>query len=109
MAFITLYRAVGPAEYADITTTGLLRPGPNSCEGKHFCTSSDDAIVWAKRFYNNTEAYVIEIEINERDITYFTKFDQKLDGVGIAFFAGVEILSACRVVSGKRVLPERRT
>lgn len=44
----TLYRAVGPAELADINATGVLR-NLGSAEGKYFTTSAADASAYAKQ------------------------------------------------------------
>ncbi len=44
----TLYRAVGPAELADINSTGSLR-NLGSAEGKYFTTSAADASAYAKQ------------------------------------------------------------
>jgi RHS repeat-associated protein len=44
----TLYRAVGPAELADIQTTGVLR-NLGSAEGKYFTTSSEAASSYAQQ------------------------------------------------------------
>ena len=47
-AATTLYRAVGPAELADIQATGVLR-NLGSAEGKYFTTSSESAASYAKQ------------------------------------------------------------
>ena len=47
----TLYRAVGPAELADIKATGALR-NLGSAEGKYFTTSGEAAASYAKQAVN---------------------------------------------------------
>jgi hypothetical protein len=47
----TLYRAVGPAELADIDATSALR-NLGSAEGKYFTTSAADASSYAKQAVN---------------------------------------------------------
>jgi hypothetical protein len=46
--FTTLYRAVGPAELADIQTSGAFR-NLGSAEGKYFTTSGETASSYAKQ------------------------------------------------------------
>lgn len=38
-----LYRAVSPAELADLQRDGQFRACPHSCDGKHFAFSLADA------------------------------------------------------------------
>ena len=49
--FTTVYRAVGPAELADIQTTGVFR-NLGSAEGKYFTTSGEAASSYAKQAVN---------------------------------------------------------
>jgi hypothetical protein len=44
----TLYRAVSTAEADDIARFGGFRAGPNSCEGKLFATTAEDAAQYGR-------------------------------------------------------------
>ena len=60
---VSLFRAVGQAEFDDIAATGAFRAGPNSLEGKWFATNMQDAITWGRSFYPNRSFTVVEARL----------------------------------------------
>jgi filamentous hemagglutinin len=61
----TLYRAVGPAELADIQATGVLR-NLGSAEGKYFTTSAAEAAAYAKQAvkgFSDPPYTIIKVEV----------------------------------------------
>lgn len=46
-----LYRAIGYAELQDILSTGVLRTGPPSYQGKWLAESLAEAAEWGRRLY----------------------------------------------------------
>ena len=80
----TLYRAVSHAEYADITTSGVFRPGPNSYEfGKFFAESGEHAAQWGRRLEGAGNFRVIEAQFPSSTANQFLRWDNPiLDNIG---------------------------
>ena len=82
----TLYRAVSPAEYADISESGVLRAGPNSFEsGKWFAQSPQDATAWGNAFHGPGNFSVIQVQFPFSTADQFFTLGS-LDGIGPAQF-----------------------
>lgn len=64
---VTLFRAVGPAELADVKATGALR-NLGSAEGKYFTTSGASASAYSKqavKSFGDLPYAIIKIDIPE--------------------------------------------
>jgi hypothetical protein len=90
--FTTLYRSVSHAEYADITASGLLRPGPNSyATGKFFAETGEHAARWGRALEGAGNFRVIEAQFPTSTANQFMRW-QNLDNIGPARFGTLEQL-----------------
>lgn len=92
--YTKVYRAVSETEHRDIVSSGRLRPGPNSLEGKWFAVSLDGAKAHGDALYPNGRYLLIEVEIPNDAPSLF--LDMNLDGHGPAFFLHSDDLPALR-------------
>jgi hypothetical protein len=93
---VVFYRAVSFEEAADWHATGVLRPGPGSCEGKHLATTEADARAWGVAFYGVGRFAVLRVTLDDAVAARLARWD-KLDGIGPAAFATIEELSGAAV------------
>lgn len=83
-----MFRAISYAELEDIHSTGVLRPGPPSFQGKWLAETIVHAAEWGRGLYLGTSFHLIEIEVDE--VVAATLFRlQNLDGIGPARFADI--------------------
>ncbi len=83
-----MFRAISYAELQDILTSGILRSGPPSFQGKWFAETIDDAAEWGHALYSGSQFHLIEVELDDAIVT--TLFGlPNLDGIGPARFADI--------------------
>jgi hypothetical protein len=89
---LRLFRAVSPAELADIAGCGILRAGPNSLMGKWFAESAADASRWGQALYPQGGFQVVQLDIplDIADQMFCLKI---LDQIGPARYAEGVILA----------------
>lgn len=92
-----LFRAMSPAEWADIRAAGEFRPGAPSFQGKWFAESLNDAIEWGKRLHRGaTHGFVVvEVDVPQADADQFFTV-ALLDGIGPARFADLHQLDVLK-------------
>jgi hypothetical protein len=78
-----LYRAVGEAEFQDLTQNRVFQSGPSSLEGKWFAESADDAAKWGEALLGSGNYRVIEVELPAEMAEQFFRM-QRLDNIGPA-------------------------
>jgi hypothetical protein len=88
-----LHRAVGPAELADIESTGKLQTGPGM-EGKWFAESGADAKTWGEKMDFGGNPTVIEADFSTSTADGMFRVE-KLDGIGPARYAEEAQLGDC--------------
>lgn len=80
----SLYRSVGPDEFADLKTTGKFRQGPNSMEGKFFANSKKGAMKWGNSF---NQSNYIKIKVSQSSLSNPSVSTMKyLDAIDDAFY-----------------------
>ncbi|MEI8366946.1 MAG: hypothetical protein WCJ31_00820 [Planctomycetia bacterium] len=87
-----VFRAVGEDEYHDIVSTGRLREGPNSLEGKWFADSLDGAIAHGKALFPDGRFRLVEVDVPDDAPSLFRQ--PNLDGRGPARFVQNDDLPA---------------
>jgi hypothetical protein len=95
----TLYRAVSPAEYAELSATGKLRSIPESLEFvKWFAETPEDARRWGEQemFYGQATFHVIKATWARTDPPAFRR-RPRLDGIGPAWSVQCEAWPDARV------------
>lgn len=90
------YRVVSSAEFADIQSTGQLRQGPNSAEGKHLTGSVEEAMCFAGKLYPGGNFRIVEVGVSEAVARRFFLIG-RLDACGRAWFAELEDLVGCTI------------
>lgn len=88
---VQFYRAVGEAEFADISRCGKLRTVAGSLEGKWFAESFDDAFSWGRRLYGVTAFYIVTVRVRDNHANQFFRL-AKLDNIGPARFVEMQDL-----------------
>jgi hypothetical protein len=88
-----LYRAVSYAELQDILSSGALRPGPPSYQGKWLAESADDAADWGRGLYPAGGFHLIEVEVDDTVAAGLFALPN-LDQIGPARYADIPDLSA---------------
>ena len=89
---ITLYRAVGMAEFNQIQRTGTFAAGPNSLSGKWFAESADDAARWGATFGDEGGYRVVSTTVDRSQADSWLRH-QNLDGIGPARYGELEDLA----------------
>jgi hypothetical protein len=87
-----VFRAVGEDEYQDIVSTGRLREGPNSLEGKWFADSLDGAIAHGRALFPDGRFRLVEVDVPNDAPSLFRQ--PNLDGRGPARFVQNDDLPA---------------
>lgn len=87
----TLYRAVSPAEAAQVLETGTFQAGANSLGGKWFATSAEHAAAWGRAMYGSQPFTVLEAQLPTSSVRGMMQVG-KLDGIGPAVYAELEQL-----------------
>jgi hypothetical protein len=81
-ATVILFRAVSHAEFADATTFGVFRQGPNTyASGKFFAESCGDALQWGNALEGLGNFRVLEAEFPKTVADRFMRWS-RLDGIG---------------------------
>jgi hypothetical protein len=88
-----LYRAVSYAELQDITSSGELRPGPPSYQGKWLAEVLTDAAEWGRRLYPAGDFHLIEVEVDDATTAAWFALSN-LDQIGPARYAEIPDLPA---------------
>lgn len=83
-----LYRAMSPAEWADVRATGVLRPLPSSVQGKWFAETPEHAAAWGRSLSQlvGGSFLVVCIEMPTVVADQLLRLP-KLDGIGPARYA----------------------
>jgi hypothetical protein len=92
-----LFRAMSPAEWADIQKQSEFRPGPPSFQGKWFAETLIAAITWGSRLHLNSPDGFVVIEVDvPRAIadSYFRL--PLLEGIGPARFVAIDELDSLK-------------
>ena len=87
----TLYRAVSPAEAAQVLENGTFQAGANSLGGKWFATTAEHAAAWGRAMYGSQPFTVLEAQIPTSSVRGMMQVG-KLDGIGPAVYAELEQL-----------------
>jgi RHS repeat-associated protein len=83
---VTLFRAVGNAEYADLAATGIFRAGSNSyASGKFFAESAEHAMQWGNALEGAGNFRTVEAQFPKSAADQFMRWD-RLDSIGPARF-----------------------
>lgn len=90
---VSLFRAVGQAEFDDIVATGAFRAGPNSLERKWFAHTMQDAISWGRKFYPNEAFTVVEARLPIQALEKMHAHTTRLDNIAPAVYAEIEHLA----------------
>ncbi len=88
-----LYRAISYAELQDILSSGGLRPGPPSNQGKWFAEVLADAGEWGRRLYPGENFHLIEVEVGDALAAGWFALPN-LDRIGPARYAEIPDLPA---------------
>lgn len=88
------YRAVSNAEYYDILSSGVLRPGFNTLEGKWFADTLPGAIAHGNALYADGDFRMIEVDV-PNDLPSLSR-RTNLDGFGPARFVHSNDLPALK-------------
>ena len=104
---VTLYRAVGPNELADIRSFGGFRPEPEGRSYgffKLFATSAEDAVWWGQSFSSGTgrEFAIVEVEI---PLALYQTYERRTMDGRPAVVVDVEQLPELNRVARIRVYP----
>jgi hypothetical protein len=86
-----MFRAISYAELQDILTSGVLRPGPPSFQGKWLAETIENAAEWGRGLYSGTQFHLIEVEIEDALVATLFRLTN-LDGIGPARFADISDL-----------------
>ena len=97
---ITLYRAVGQAEYDQLMSTGKFAQGMNSLGGKFFAESAADAAKWGDQLEGPGNYRIISAELPESTADQFMRWD-RLDAIGPARYGELNQLTEAVVRSVK--------
>lgn len=89
---IQLYRAVSPAELADIAVCNGFRPIAHSLEGKWFAETAAHARKWGELLYGTAPFHVIAVDV-EDDIADLMFRLPSLDQIGPARYAEADLLT----------------
>jgi len=92
----SFYRAMSPAEYDDLMTTGQFRPGEGTIEGKFFATTPQDAQAWGQKFYPSGDYRIVEIQVSQTKASTFLYWN-RLDGIGPAAYSDVHQLQQVNI------------
>lgn len=79
-----VYRAVSEAEYQDVLSSGVLRQGPNTMEGKWFADSLEGAKDNGNGLFPDGNFRLIEVDVPDNAASLFKL--ENLDGHGPARF-----------------------
>lgn len=60
---MTLYRALSPAELADLQLVGYFRPGPPSYQGKWFAETEGAADEWGRRLFGQAPFHIVSVDV----------------------------------------------
>lgn len=100
---VTLYRAVSMAEYRDLQEHRRFQTTPSSLEGKWFATTASDAAAWGRLFERFSGPFtIIAIDV-PRGLLQRFGYRESLDGIGPAYYAGIEQLEQLLVDVGGSV------
>lgn len=92
------YRYVEDPEWQDMTNSGVLKPGPNSCgPGKWLATSEAAAWQWGKSLDERFPGRVVILELDD-DVAERATLIASLDGIGQAAYIDAEDLNRLRIV-----------
>jgi hypothetical protein len=92
--YTRVYRAVSEEEYRDILSTGVLRQGPNSLEGKWFADSLEGANAHGRSLFPNGRFRLIEVDVPDNAPSLFKS--PNLDGLGPARYLHIDDLLPVR-------------
>jgi len=92
-ATTTLFRAVGVAEFEQLTATGTFRAGANSLEGKFFAESAEHAARWGELLNGAGNFRVIGATFPRNVADSFMRW-QRLDGIGPARYGTLDAINA---------------
>lgn len=88
-----LFRAVGYDELQDVLSSGVLKPGPPSYQGKWLAENLSDAAEWGRRLYPAGDFHLIEVEVNDAAVAGWFALPY-LDRIGPARYAEIPDLPA---------------
>ena len=90
---VRLFRAVCPAELADVLVHGIFRAIPSSMQGKWFGETADNAAEWGKRFsqMGGGPYHLVQVDIPQ-DVADKMFRLPSLDQIGPARYAEGDVL-----------------
>lgn len=92
------YRYVEESEWQDITNSGMLRPGLNSCgPGKWLAGSEAAAWQWGRALDECFPGRVVTLDLDD-EVAERAMLIENLDGVGSAAYIDAEDLGRLRIV-----------
>src|SRR5437899_519526 len=92
--FMLVYRAISPAEWADVQATGTLRPLPSSLQGKWFAERPEHADAWGRLFYQlGGGSFLVMCIDTPTDVADQMFRLPHLDGIGPARYAEDSVLA----------------
>ena len=100
----SLYRSVSLEELDDIEKSGQLRIKFGQMEGKWFTITPGLAARWGKRFYKENPFAIIEVAVPKRVLRQMY-YDDKLDGIGPAYYAEQHLLPHIRYIRKLDYIP----
>jgi YD repeat-containing protein len=100
----SLYRSVSLEELDDIEKLGQLRIKFGQMEGKWFTITPGLAARWGKRFYKENPFAIIEVAVPKRVLRQMY-YDDKLDGIGPAYYAEQHLLPHIRYIRKLDYIP----
>lgn len=92
---VRLFRSVCDAEHAQWEATHIFATAPNSLDGKWFALRREDAVEWGRWFFSKSGVRhdrIIAVSVPENLYDRFGPNYQKLDGIGPACFAPIQLL-----------------
>jgi len=92
---VPVYRAVCEAEYLQWQKTHTFEVIPGALDGKWFALRRPDAVLWGRWFASKTAVPHDRIIAVQMPMELYERFEpkiQKLDGIGPACFAPIELL-----------------
>lgn len=91
-----LFRFMCREEQVATQALGFLHPGKNSCEGKHFAITLEDARRWGEMLAKSA-GVIVEVTVDDQHFKKFYHVGANVDGIGDAYFANEDQLIDCKI------------